>query len=213
MNQIINKFLLVGDKFMPEMHLKQPGFTYSACGPFTKNKERIEKFMQSGNTNFIYRNELDKACFQHDMAYEKSKDLIKRTQSDKVLKDKAFKIANNPNYNGYQRGLASMVYKCFDKKSALFDKSKGSDIINEPNYQLANELHKPIIRKFKKRKVYSSFKDNIWGVDLADIQSLNKYNKGIKYLLWAIDLFSKYACVIPMKNKKGTSIVSAFKKY
>ena len=114
--------------------------------------------------------------------------------------------------NGSQRGLASMVYKCFDKKSALFDKSKGSDIINEPNYQLANELHKPIIRKFKKRKVYSSFKDNIWGVDLADIQSLSKYNKGIKYLLWAIDLFSKHAWVIPMKNKKGTSIVSAFKK-
>ena len=142
MIEIINKFLLVGHMFMPEMHLKQPGFTYSACGPFTKNKERIEKFMQTGNTDFIYKNELDKACFQHDMAYGKSKDLIKRTQSDKVLKDKAFKIANNPNYNGYQRGLASMVYKFFDKKS------KGSGIINEPNYQLANELHKPIIRKF-----------------------------------------------------------------
>ena len=142
MNEIINKFLLVGDKFMPEMQLKQQGFTYSACGPFTKNKERIEKFMQTGNTDFIYKNELDKVCFQHDMAYGKSKDLIKRTQSDKVLKVKAFKIANNPNYNGYQRGLASIVYKFFDKKS------KGSGIINEPNYQLANELDKPIIRKF-----------------------------------------------------------------
>ena len=138
-NEIVNKLLLVGDKFMPEMHLKQPGF---ACGPFTKNKERIEKFIQTGNTDFIYRNELDKACFQHDMAYGKSKDLIKRTQSDKVLKDKAFKIASNPKYDGYQRGLASMVYKFFDKKS------KGSGIANEPNYQLANELHKPIIRKF-----------------------------------------------------------------
>ena len=82
MNEIINRFLLVGDKFMPEMHLRQPGFTYSACGPFTKNKERIEKFMQTGNTDFIYKNELDKACFQHDMAYGKSKDLVKRTQSD-----------------------------------------------------------------------------------------------------------------------------------
>ena len=81
MNEIVNKFLLVGDKFMPEMHLKQPGFTYSACGPFTKNKERIEKFMQTGNTVFIYRNELDKACcFDHDMAYGKTKDLAKRTQ-------------------------------------------------------------------------------------------------------------------------------------
>ena len=97
MNEIVNKILLVGDKFMPEMHLKQPGFTYSACGPFTKNKERIEKFMQTGDTNFIYKNELDKACFQHDMAYGKSKDLAKRTQLDKVLKDKAFKIASDPN--------------------------------------------------------------------------------------------------------------------
>ena len=73
MNEIINKFLLVGDKFMPEMHLGQPGFTYSACGPFTKNKERIKKFMQSGNKDFIYENELDKACFQHDMAYDNRK--------------------------------------------------------------------------------------------------------------------------------------------
>ena len=107
----MNKFLLVGDKFMPEMHLKQPDFTYSACGSFTKNKERIEKFMQIGNTNFIYKNELDKVCFQHDKAYGKTKDLVKRIRSDKVLKDKAFRIASDPNYDGYQRGLASMVYK------------------------------------------------------------------------------------------------------
>ena len=207
MNEIINKFLLVGDKFMPEMHLRQPGFTYSACGPFTKNKERIKKFMQSGNTDFIYKNELDKACFQHDMAYGKSKDLLKRTQSDKVLRNKAFKIASNPKYDGYQRELASMVYKVFDKKS------KGSRITtNKLNYQLANELHKPVIKKFKKRKVYSFFKDNIWGVDLADMQSLSRYNKGFKYLLCVIDLFSKYAWVICIKDKKGTSIVNGFKK-
>ena len=131
MNEIINKFLLVGDKFMSEMHLRQPGFTYSACGPFTKNKEKIEKFMQSGNTDFIYKNELDKACFQHDMAYGKSKDLVK-----------AFKIASDPKYDGYQRGLESMVYKFFDKKS------EGSGITNKLNYQLANELHKPVIKKF-----------------------------------------------------------------
>ena len=146
MNEIVNNFLLVGNKFIPEIHLKQPGFTYSACGPFTKNKEIIQKFMQTGNTDFIYKNGLDKVCFQHDMAYGKSKDLIKRTQSDKVLKDKAFKIASNPNYDGYQRGLTSVVYKLFDKKY------KGSCIINEPNHQLANELHKPIIRKLKKEK-------------------------------------------------------------
>ena len=143
MNEIINKCLLAGDKFMPEMHLRRPGFTYSACGPFTKNKERIEKFMQSGNTDFIYKNELDKACFQHDMAYDKSKDLFKRTQSDKVFRDKAFKIASNPKYDGYQRGLASMAFKVFDEKS------KGSGITtNEFNHQLANELHKPVIKKF-----------------------------------------------------------------
>ena len=102
MNEIVNKFLLVGDKFMPEMHLKQPGFTYSTCGPFTKNKEKIEKFMQTGNTDFICKNELDIACFQHDMSSGKSKDLVKRTQSDKVLKDKAFKIESDSNYDGYQ---------------------------------------------------------------------------------------------------------------
>ena len=141
------------DKCMPEMHLRQPGFTYSTCGPFTKHKQRIQKFMQTGNTDFIYRNELDKACFQHDAAYSDSKDLVKRTQSDKVLKDKAFTIANNPKYDGYQRELASMVYRFFGKKS------KGTGIKNEirENQQLANELHKPIIRKLKK-KVYSSFR-------------------------------------------------------
>ena len=143
---------------MPEMNLKQPGFMYSACDPFTKSKQRIKKFMQTENTNFIYKNELDKACFQHDMAYGKSKDLVKRTQSNKVLKGKAFKIASNPKYDGYQRGLASMVYKFFDKKSS------GSGIANEPNYQLANELHKPIIKKLKKKEKFIHFLETIFGV-------------------------------------------------
>ena len=116
----MNKFLLAGDKFIPEMHLRQPSFTCSGRGPFTKNKERIEKFMQTGNTDVIYKNELNKACFQHDMAYGKSKDLAKRTQSGKVLRDKAFKIASDLKHNVYQRGLASKVYKFFDKKSASF---------------------------------------------------------------------------------------------
>ena len=99
---------------MSEMHLKQPGLTSGTCDLFTKSKEQIKKFMQTGNTDFIYKNELDKACFQHDMAYGKSKDLVKRTQSDKVLKDKAFKIASDPKYDGYQRGIVSMVYKFFE---------------------------------------------------------------------------------------------------
>ena len=144
MNNAINKLLLTGDKFMPEMHLKEPGFTYSACGPFTKNKEIIEQFMKTGNTNFTYRNELDKAGFQHDMVYGKAKDWVRRTQSDKVLRDKAFKIASDPKYNDYQRGLACMVDKFFDKKC------KGTGITNESNYQLANELHKPITKNVKK---------------------------------------------------------------
>ena len=144
MNEIVNKFLLAGDKFMPEMHLKQPGFTYSACGPFTKNKERIQKLKETVDTSYIYKNELDKVCFQYDMAYGDFKDLKRGRASDKVLTDKAFNIAKNLKYDGYQRGIASMVYKFFDKKSKVCD-------VNVPlefNEQLAKELHKPIIRHF-----------------------------------------------------------------
>ena len=129
--------------------------------------------MQTGDTNYIYKSELDKVSFQYDMAYGDAKDLKRRTLSGKILKDKGFQIAGNLNYDGYQRGLASMAYKFFDKKS------KGDCIKNEvkQNQQLANELHKPVISKFKKRRMYSSFKENIWGVDLADMQLISKYNK------------------------------------
>ena len=143
MDEKVNKFLLVGDKFMPEMHLRKPGFTYSACEPFTKNKERIQRLKETGDTGYIYKNELDKACFQHGMAYGYFKNLAKRTAVDKVLRDKTFKIASDQKYDGYQRGLASVVYKFFDKKS------QGSGLANnKENIQLADELHKPIIRKF-----------------------------------------------------------------
>ena len=144
MNEIVNKILLAGDKFMLEMHLKQPGYTYSACGPFTKNKERVQKFEETGDTSYIYKNGLDKACFQHDMAYGDFKDLKIRTVSDKILRDKAFNIAKYPKYDGYQRGLASMVYKFFDKKS----KGSGVNIEVKHNEQLAEELHKSFIRNF-----------------------------------------------------------------
>ena len=157
MNEIINRFLLVGNKFMSEMHLKQPGFTYNAFGPFTKNKERIEKFMKTGDTDLIYKNELDKASFQHDMTYDKSKDLVKRTRSDKVLRYKAFKIASDRKCDGYQRGLASMVYKFFDKKSS------GSGITNVSNYQLANELRKPLLKNLRKEKFIHHL-ETIFGV-------------------------------------------------
>ena len=153
---------------MTEMHLKQPSFTYSACGPSTKNKERSEKLMQTGNTNFIDINDPDKASCQLDMAYGESKDLARRTEPDKVLRDKVFKIASNPKYDGYERELASMVYNFFDKKSSE------SGVATEPNYQFANELHRQIIRKFKRRKVCSSFIGNVWGFVLANIQSLSK---------------------------------------
>ena len=212
MNNVINKFLLAGDKFMPEMHLRQPQFVYSACGPFTRHKEIIKKFKQTGDTRYIYRNELDKACFQHDSAYANHKDLTNRTEAGKFLKDKAYDIASNPEYDGYQRGLASMVYKFFDKKSMGSGAKKLKDTAKPSSLILADELHKPVIKKFNKRKVYSQFTDSIWGVDLADMQSLSRKNKGIKYLLCAIDLYSKYAFVIPLKDKKGISIVNAFDK-
>ena len=168
----------------------------------TKRKFKI----LTGDTSYIYKNELDKACFEHDMAYGDFKDLKRRTASDKILRDKAFNIAKNPKYDRYYRGLASMVYKFFDKKST------GSSMANKPNYQLANKLHIPIIRKFLKRKVYSGFKDNIWGADLADIKSISKLNKRFRFLLCVIDIFSKYAWVVPLKDKKGATIVNAFQK-
>ena len=209
MNNLINKLLLVGDKFMPEMHLRQPEFVYSACGPFTRHKERIKEFKRTGDARYIYRNELDKACFQHDSTYTGHKDLINRTKADKVLRDNAYNIASNPKYDGYQRGLASMVYKFFDSKVASPDKKSAG---KSSSSILADELHKPIIKKFEKRKVYSQFKDNIWVVDLADMQSLSRKKKGIKYLLFIIDLYSKYAFVIPLKDKNGISILNAFDK-
>ena len=213
MNNIINKFLLADDKFIPEMHLRQPRFVYSACGPFTRHKERIEEFKRTGDTRYIYRNELDKACFQHDSAYADHKDLINRTEADKVLRDKAYDIVSNPEYDGYQRGLASMVYKFFDKKSKAEPSSIERTVSGIAiSSILGDELHKPIINKFNEKKVYSQFKDNIWGVDLADMQSLSRKNKGIKYLLCVIDLYSKYASVIPLKDKKGVSIANAFNK-
>ena len=116
MNTIINKLLLARDRFMPEIHLRQPQFTYSACGPFTKHEQRIQKFKETGDTNYVYKNELDNACFVHDDAYSDSKDLKKRTVADKILKNKTFDIAKDPKDDGYQRGLASMVCKFFDSK-------------------------------------------------------------------------------------------------
>ena len=146
MNNLINTFLLAGDNFMPELlHLRQLQFVYSACGPFTRHKERIKEFKRTGDTRYIYRNELDKACFQHDSAYADHKDLINRTEADKVLKDKAYNIASNQEYDGYQRSLASVVYKFFDKKSTesgiVRDTTKSSSL-ERCSSILADKLHK-----------------------------------------------------------------------
>ena len=143
MNKIINTFLLTGDKFIPELNLKQPGFTYSASGPFTKHRERIEKSRGTGNLKHLYENDLDNTCFVHDAANSDSKDLAKRTISDKILKERVYKIARNHDYDGFERALTSMVYRIFDKK-----KGSGRSI----NEQLAEELHKTVIKKFKKNK-------------------------------------------------------------
>ena len=145
-NEIVDKCLLAVDKFMPEMHLKQPELTYSTCGPFTKNRERIQNFKETRDTSYIYKKELDEVCFQHDMGYGDFKDLARRTASDKFLRDKAFNIAKNRKYYGYQRGLASMVYIFFDKKM----KGSGVNIEAKPSKQLAKELHEPIIRASEK---------------------------------------------------------------
>ena len=142
------------------------------------------------------------------MAYGDFKDLTRRTASDKILCDKTFNIAKNTNYNEYQRDLASMVYIFFDKKTS------GEAIKNEniSNKELAEELHKPIIRKFKKRKVHSSFIDKTWGADLANMQLVSKFNKEIRFLLCVVDTFSKYAWLIPLKDKGGITITNAFQK-
>ena len=132
------------------------------------------------------------------MAYVDFKDLKNRAAADKVLRDKAFNIAKNPKYDGYQRGLASTVYKFFDKKTKVsgITLATKSAIKSIPqNEELAEELHKPIIKKFFKRKVYSAFKDNIWAADLADMQLISKFNKGFKFLSCVIDIYSKYAWV------------------
>ena len=117
---------------------------------FTRHKERIKKFKQTGDTRYIYRNELDKACFQHDSAYADHKDLINRTEADKVLSDKAYDIVSNPEYDGDQRGLVSMVYKFYNKKSM------GSGIPSSSI--LADELHKPVIKNFNKKKYIHNLK-------------------------------------------------------
>ena len=148
---------MAGDKFMPEMHLRQSGFRYSACGQFAKNKERMKKFTEIGDSRYIYHNELDKSCFQHDMAYEDFTDLSRRTDSNLLLCGKGYNIGRHWKYDGYQHGLFSMVYKFFDKRSSV-DAIKNEIVPNQypldlATWQLPQELHKPINKKFEKGNV------------------------------------------------------------
>ena len=166
MNEIVNRFLLAEDKFMLEMLLKNQNFLIMLVVHLLKTKKRLKNLCKQ-EIQIIFTRTIWIKLVQHDMAYDGYKDLVKRTESDEVLRDKTFKIASNPKYDGYERGLASMVYKGFDKKSV------DSDIKSMSNQQLADEIHKSIIKIFKRCKVYSSFKDSIWGSDLADMQLIS----------------------------------------
>ena len=151
-----------------------------------KEQRKNRKIKETGDSPYIYQNELVEVYFQHDMAYGDFKDLARRTNSDKILRDKAFNIAKNPKCDGYQKGLPSIVYKSFDKTTS------GEKVKNETfsNKELPEELHKPIIRKFNRGKVKPPFIDNIWGVDLADMPILSKFNKEVRFLLYVIDIFT-----------------------
>ena len=181
MIEIINKSLLVGEKFMHKMDSKQPGLTFNACVPFTKNKQKTKKFKESGNARYI---------------------------SDKVLRNKGFNTAKSPKYDGYQRCVASVVYKFLVQKSSG-DAAK-SEIMSK--LQLPEDLNIPVTRKFEKWKVYSSFKDSIWDADLADMQLTSKFSKRIHILLGITDIYRKYASVVPLKEQKGIGITNVFQK-
>ena len=174
-----NSKQLVEDNIMLEMHLIPPRLNCSVCQRFSKNKEQIQKFKETGDSRYNYQNELGKPCFQHDMAYRDFKDLPRRTASDKVLRYKLLNIAKCSKCDWYQQGLASITYKSFEKKSS----SSGvkSEFIS--NQELAEEFHQTVVEKIEKRKVHLSFKDNIWGSDLTDMQFLSTINKGSPFFM------------------------------
>ena len=167
-----------------------------------KNKKSTKTFKEAVDSQYMYQNELDKACFRHDMAYECFKDLTRRTAFDKILFDNAFNIAKNPKYYGYQRGIniASMVQKCFDKKTSAMRAKKfpgsGMRICQISNQQ--NNYTNQLLENLRKEK-YAHLLQKI--ADLADMQLLSKFNKGFRFLLCVIDIYSKYGLVTPLKDK------------
>ena len=198
-DSIINKFV---NNLPIELHLYDPVVgKYAACGPGTKHKDRTEKYIQTGDTSHIFKNELDKYCFYHDNAYDKYKDVPNRQIADKKLMDGALSIASDQSKNGYERMLASMIYKFFDKKIQMGQGVK-EDI-------LADELHKPIRHNFTRRRVNVYKPNDILAVDLVDM--VNNKDEGYRYILTAQDIFTKYSFAIPLKTKKTEELINAFK--
>ncbi len=199
-DSIINKFV---NNLPFEVHLMDPNVgRYAACGPGTKHYERIKKYIETGDTDYIFKNELDKACLYHDSTYSKFKDVSNRQVADRQLMDQAIGVANDENIDGYQRALAAMVYKFFEKKIQM-----GQGSWNEI---LAEELHKPVRRNFPRRRVEVKAIDGIWSADLIDMQEWSNKNKGYKYMLNVIDVLSKYAWSVILKDKMADSVKSAF---
>jgi len=200
-DSIINKFV---NNLPIELHLADPVVgRYAACGPGTKHKDRIESYIKSGDTSHIFKNDLDKHCFYHDSSYDQYKDVPNRLIADRKLMDGAYEIASDQSKNGYERMLASMVYKFFEKKIQL-----GQGINDDI---LADELHKPIRHTFKRRKVIAHKANQIWACDLVDMTKVYTDN-GYRYILNVVDCFSKYAWSIPLKSKKTEDLIDSFKR-
>ena len=204
MNEIVNKFLLAGDKFMPEMHWRQPGFTFNACGPFTKNRTN-KKIRRNMRFTYIYQSELDKVCFQYDIANGDFKYLNRKTFADKYCTIKHLILLKIQNMTDINVNLLQWFIKSFWQK-----KTPGSGIKNIPNKQLTEELHKSIIRKINKRKKHSPFVDNISGAYLADMQLISKSIKDLDFYYVLLMFIVNMIGLFLWKIKKGITITNAF---
>ena len=235
-DSIINRFV---NNLPFELHLWDPKVgRYSACGPGTKHKKRIQKYTTTGDVKHIYKNELDRACFYHDAEYSKYKDVQRRQNADRKLMEEALKIIQNNSLDGYQRALAAMIYQFFQKKIQLgqgvddllkdtyYNAKTGYSSIQElsrrtsvPKNNVRDWLlqqetytkHKPIKYKYPTRRVLVYGVDDQWQADLVDMREMSRENKNTNYILTIIDVFSKFAWAIPIKRKTGDEIAEAFK--
>jgi hypothetical protein len=201
-DSVINKLV---NNLPFEMHAWSPEVgKYAACGPGSKTQERLDQYIKTGDTNHIFKNELDKACLYHDVAYGSNKDVPSRHIADKELMDRAIAIASDKTKNGYERALSSLLYKFFEKKIKM---GQG---IQSDNAVLADELHHPIRHNYPRRKVKATNVDEIWACDLVDMTEVNADN-GYRYILNIVDCFSKYAWSVPLKSKRTEELVEAFR--